>query len=785
MRKKSAQQKSTGNAESPDVFLGFIDRLEAIGNHGIWIVLSITGLILTYVFWDFFTGAKVLLYKDIGSDSINIFYPIYRQFATLWNDHGTTSGYVLNYTMGQDLGFNAFDIFSWILVQGGPDNVAGNIAHAEAAKMILSTVLGYFFFRYQGISNLVSSVGALCIGFSGFIVLTSSGWYYQSHEAFYFILAIWATEYSIQRKPFYYVILPLAIALVTQVAGFFFIYTMATLIAYCVFKSVLAHNQRIPSWTAGLVTVGLIVVGLGVSHNTVMDTIDTLQNSGRAESIKQSKAVSVYGTDTKVSMFDLAPKRDYANIVLRAYNNNLMGTGNGFRGMMNYLEAPLLYYGLPMLFFIPFLFVGQDRKTKIAYAVLVGLALMMLIFPWFRFAFWNFQLDYFREFTMLLGFVLLFVAIHGLEQLTKTTSKTFTWLTPLVVLLVLALPFMVSKSAGYIDPAVKTTVVLVIIGYAVALLTYVVTRNQLALAAVLLLTVLDLTSNANTTINKRDLLSTREIEQGALYGGASLKAIDWIKSKDRDLYRVVKFTASGPTMHSSLNDAMVQGFNGIVGYSSFHNKYYLRFMEKLGCRDPRNPNDAKWVYKAITRPYLASMLGAKYFISNDRPMGFDDQLFPLTKQIDNVFIHESKTALPLVIAYDSYVTEDEFATQQSGRNDYMLYRAAIIGKVNEGMLGSTPHYDLQSDTIRNVRTIDFAKAADERRAMLQAKVKPTLSGLEGTISLQRDGIVVVQIPYSEGMSVTVDGKPVKTFVANFGFLGFRCKAVSAKMIVKV
>jgi hypothetical protein len=784
MRKKNAQRKSTDNIGAADAFLGIIDRIEAVGNHGIWVVLSITGLILTYVFWDFFTGAKVLLYKDIGSDSINVFYPIYRQFAILWHNYGATSGYLLNNTMGEGLGFSPYEFFTWILVQGGPDHVPSNIVYAETTKILLSTILGYFFFRYQRISNLVSTIGALCIGFSGFIILATSGWYYQSLEAFLFVLAMWATEHALQRKPLYYVILPLVVAMVTQIAGTIFIHIMATLIVYCVFKSILAYFQRVP-WMSGPIAVGLIVIGLGISHNTIRATIDTLQNSGRAESIKQSNAVSVYGTDTKVSMFDLAPRRDYANIVLRAYNNNLMGTGNGFRGMMNYLEAPLLYYGLPMLFFIPFLFVGQDRKTKIAFGVLVGLTVMMLIFPWFRFAFWNFQLDYFREFTMLLGFVLLFVAIHGLEHLTKTTSKTFTWLTPLVALLVLALPFMVSKSAGYIDPAVKTTVVLLIIGYAAVLLTYVVTRNQLALVAVLLLTVLDLTSNANTTINKRDLLSTREIEQGALYGGTSLKAIDWIKSKDRDLYRVVKFTSSGPTIHTSLNDAMVQGFNGIVGYSSFHNKYYLRFMEKLGCRDPRNPSDAKWVYKAITRPYLASMLGAKYFLSNDRPMGFDDQYFPLTKQIDNVYIHESKTALPLVIAYDSYVTEDEFATQQNGRNDYMLYRAAIIGKTDEGLLGSMPHYDLQADTVRNVRNIDFAKAADERRAMLQAKVKPTLSGLEGTINLQRDGIVVVQIPYSEGMSVTVDGKPVKTFVTNFGFLGFRCKATSAKMIVKV
>jgi hypothetical protein len=770
MSKKKQQQGANSTKPSVESGVSIIDRFESLGNHGIWMVLSIAALMITYVYWDFITGAKVLLYKDIGSDSINIFYPMYKQFATIWEQYGSTSAFSLNSVMGQPTSFSPFDIFSWLTVIGGPDNVASGIVYTEALKIALSTVLGYFFFRYQGVSNYASTIGSVCIGFSGFIVLASSGWYAQSHEAFYFVLAIWSAEYAIQRKPLFYVILPLSVAIVVQVSGYFAVYVVATLIAYSIFKSVL-HHLKGGSVSSGLLAIALIVIGLGVSYNSVLTTFDVIQNSGRAESIKQSNAVSAYGTNMDVSVFELAPKRDYANIILRAYSNNLMGTGNGFKGMMNYLEAPLIYYGLPMLFFIPFLFISQNRENRIAYGCLSGLALVMLVFPWFRFAFWNFQLDYFREFTMLLGFVLLFTAIHGLDHLLKLKAKKYLWLTVMTAFTVLSLPFIAAKSAGFIEVSVRTNVTLAIVGFAIAWSAYVMTRKQELLLAVFVITAFDLASNANTTVNKRDVLTTREIEQGALYGGSSLKAIEWIKSKDADLYRIVKFNPSGPTIHASLNDAMVQGFNGIVGYSSFHNKYYLRFMEKLGCRDPRNPSEAKWVYKAITRPYLASMLGARYFLVNDRPMGFDEQLFPAVKQIDNVFIHESKTALPLVIAYDSYITEDEFATQQNGRNDYMLYKAAVIGSADIGLLGSTTHYNLNTDTVRAVRGIDFAQAAEERKAMMKVNVKPTAHGLEGTIDLKRDAIVVLQVPYAESMSMTIDGKPVKTFVANWGFVG--------------
>jgi uncharacterized membrane protein YfhO len=221
---------------------------------------------------------------------------------------------------------------------------------------------------------------------------------------------------------------------------------------------------------------------------------------------------------------------------------------------------------------------------------------------------------------------------------------------------------------------------------------------------------------------------------------------------------------------------MVQGFYGIVGYSSFHNKYYLRFMEKLGCRDPRNPSEAKWVFKAITRPYLASMLGAKYFLVNDRPMGFDDQLFPAIKQVDNIFIHESKTALPLLVAYDSYITEEEFATQQNGRNDYMLYKAAILSSNDAAQSGSITHYDLAADTVVTVRNFHFAQAAAERKSLMQVSAKPTLEGLEATVNLKRDAIVVIQIPFDAKYSVTSNGKSLKTMLTNFGFIGLTLQA---------
>jgi hypothetical protein len=716
---------------------------------------------------------------------VNIFYAQWVQWTKLWETYRATSGYSLETAMGQSIGFNVWSPFNWIISTGGTANIASNIATTEILKALITAPLGYFFFRYQQFTNITSTVGALCLSFAGFISLGASGWYVHSTEALAIVLTLWAAEYAISKRVFYFIVFPASLYYVGVVTGYLLIYLGAALIVYFVIRTITERHGRDMA-TALALRLGLLLVSLAASYQVFSSTFAMATTSGRAESIKSASTASAYGTDMTVSMFDTAPRAEYSNILLRAYSNNLMGTGNGFRGMMNYLEAPLLYYGLAMLLFLPFFFVGQDKRMRIAYGVLLGAVVMLLIFPWFRFAFWGFKLDYFREYTMLIGAVLLILAMRGLNTFVTAPGKTHTWLAPVATLVAIVLPFALAKPATLIDPSQKTSLILLLLGLGGVATAYAVTRRKDLLLGLVVLTSIDLSYNAYTTINKRDLLTTREIDQGMLYGGSSLKAINWIKSQNTaDLYRIAKFTPSGPTMHTSLNDAMVQGFNGIVGYSSFHNKYYLRFMEKLGCRDAKNPSDAKWVYKVITRPYLASMLGVKYFLVNDRTMGFDEQLFPAVKQIDNIYIHEAKTALPLLIAYDSYITEDEFATQQNGRPDYMLFKAAVLGSADIANVGSATHYNLSTDTVRNVRSADFALAASERTSLMQVSTKATKNGLDATIDLKRDGIVVIQIPYDENLTVTVDGKPAKTFVANLGFVGVTLKNGRHSIVVKL
>ena len=768
---KSTRPTTKATSSAPQS-LGVIDQLESIGNHGLWITLGFAVLMLVVIYWDMLTGARVLLFKDIGSDSINIFYPQWVQWTKLWETYGATSGFSLETVMGQSIGFNVWSPFDWLIATGGTANIPQNVAYVEMLKALITSALGYFVFRYQQFTNVTSIIGGLCLGFCGYIALGASGWPVHSAEAMFMVLALWIAEYALAKKPFYYVVMPILLAYLAIMTSYLFIYLSAALFVYFLARTFTSMEQRQALKASGIL-IGLLLVGMALSYNTFQSTFALATSSGRAESIKQAATASTYGTKMDVSMFDTAPRAEYSNIILRAYSNNAMGSGSSFRGMMNYLEAPLLYYGLPMLLFLPFVFVGQDKKSKIIFGALLGMCFVLLLFPWFRFAFWGFKLDYFREYTMLIGVVMLLLAMRGLNNIVTSPYATIKWLAPASVFVVLILPFTLAKPAALFDPSQKTVIALLILGYGAALVSFAYTRRKDLLIALVLVTVLDLTLNANTTINKRDLLTTREIEQGALYGGSSLKAVNWIRSQNSGLYRIVNFNPSSTTIHKSLNDAMVQGYNGIIGYSSFHNKYFLRFMAAMGCRDPRNPSEAKWVFKAILRPYLASILGMKYVLVSDKPMGFDPEYFPLVKQIDNIYVHESKLAMPLLVAYDSFITEDEFSALPEGRNDYMLYKAAVLGGSDASKVGRISHYNIAADTITAARNTNFVQAAQALRSNMTVEQSTTTqNGITASITMQRPGLVVVSIPYDENITVTIDGTPTTPVLANLGFIGF-------------
>jgi uncharacterized membrane protein YfhO len=236
-------------------------------------------------------------------------------------------------------------------------------------------------------------------------------------------------------------------------------------------------------------------------------------------------------------------------------------------------------------------------------------------------------------------------------------------------------------------------------------------------------------------------------------------------------YRVAKVYPSGPSMHGSLNDAMVQGFNGLVGYNSFHNKYYLRFMRELGCIDPTKSDESKWVYKVLNRPYLASFLGARYFLNKGRYLEFDPINFANAAQVGDVFISRSNIAMPLAVHSNTYIIEDDFRRLSTSAKDFVLYSAVVVNSADTDKLQGLTAYNL-ADTVNAGNAQSFAQAAAQRRSLASSELQTTVSGLAGSITVNEPGVLMIQIPYDPRLQIQIDGKEANYFIGNFGCILF-------------
>ena len=767
MKKTTQQPPQKASAPSKP---SIIDRFEAMGAHGVWVVLGIALLMVAYVFWDYLTLAKVLLYTDIGSDSVNIFYPQFLQNARMWQTYQSTSGYSLETVMGTPTSINVWDPASWMMIWGGPDAVPYAFAFVEAFKMLVSSIFGFLFFRLQGVRNTTATIGALCLAFSGYAALGASGWYVHSHEVMLLAIAVWAAEYAIAKRPLYYVLLPAAMVFIAHNNTILTIYVVAMLVAYLAVRTVEHSDWKQRLLPAGI-TLALMLGGLALSYNQFAALRTQVTESGRAESIEKAGAASSYGTNMNVGPTEMADSKERTNIVLRSYSGAMMGSGNAYKGMMNFLEGPLLYFGLAMLLFTPFFLAATDKRRRIVFGILLLALLVLTFFPWFRFAFWGFKLDYFREYTMLIGMALLVMSMRGLDLFSAGSTSAIKWIPAATAVAAIMVLQGVGASPTDVDPDMRSTVTALLVGFAGVAATMAITRRPVVLLGFIALTVIDLTVNADATINDRKVITTAQIKQGVLFGDDTRKAVDWIKQHDTGLYRIAKLDQSGPAMHQSLNDAMVMGFNGLIGYSSWHNKYYLQFMDEMGLADRTTTADAKWVYKVLFRPYLSSLLGAKYIIRKGSYLGFDDKYVPPLHRTDGAYINESKHALPLLVAYDSYVTLEQIRRLEPFKRELTLYRAAVVAPSAATGMNLAP-YPLSLDTATAVRNDDIAGWAAERRAMMSVEGKTTQHGITASVNLSKDAMVVAHIPYDANIVVRIDGKPTQTTIANIGFVGF-------------
>lgn len=741
---------------------------DVLGKYRYYLLFSLIALIIVFIFKDFILLKKIYLFKDFGSDSINISYPSYYSLANYIEQEG-----IPKWLFSQGMGQNVFpaglsDPFSLLIILMGKNLVYYSIFFVELLKIFCAGFFFHFFLKKINLSDYAAFIGAILYSFSGFVVLGGQ-WNIFSTQAVYIALLLYSFEKLYQDDS--WILFPVAIFLIAshQPVDVYFIGMF--LLFYILFR-LLGDRRDKRMKISGLLTrvVLLGMTGLAVSAlffiNGLQIMLESPRVGGDASYFGSLIAQPVFGLENQVY-----GKSHYLTALMRFFSCDILGSGSKFRGWYNYIEAPLFYCGLLTLVTFPHFLSLSDKRKKIIFIFVTVLFAIAIIFPFFRYSYWLYTGNYYRIFSFFAAIALILAALKSLDYMDAGNNADIkiTAGTILVLLFILYYPY---TNAQIINRDIRNAVAVFLVVYSllIYLLRFPSIKNAVKMM-LLAVMVAELIWLYNPAVNKRSVILGRELSQKIGYNDYTTDALAFVKSHDKTFFRVNKDYYSGRAVHEGLNDANAQEFYGTASYHVFNQLNYINFLEELGIIEKRNEYGTRWSRGLTKYPLLHSFASVKYALTreqNPHLLHFGYDLFQ--DKFGDVQVLKNKYALPLGFTYEKYIPLNDFKALPQNRKIITLYKAAVIDDSLYHDFGRLEKYDPD-----NIREDYFNKEYFNDIKLLSRNTlnisEQGQNKIRGTINVDQDKILFFSIPFDRGWAVQVDGKNIRPMMINIGFIG--------------
>lgn len=731
----------------------------------LYYLLGISLVVCYYIFSDFINLKKVYLFRDIGSDSLNIYFPALASMS----DYLKTDG-IPGWTFSQGMGQNMFplwfsDLFSDFLILFDKSKIPYGIVYMEIIKIFLAGLVFYKFLKELKLSNFSSLLFSFLYSFSGFIILGGC-WTLFSSEALYAAIILYGFERWLNHQKFTWLVI--GIALMAFIQPFFlFMYTIL-LAGYAIvrYHDVKEKNNK-QFYIFILKTIGLACLAVLITSYQLF--ADLLQFT---ESPRVGGEASSFAKLLKQPMFDLADDVLRFTTVFRSFGSDMLGTGSNFKGWQNYLEAPNFYCGILCLITFPQFFSSLTKRQKYFYGTITVLFCLPIFFPFFRYAFWAFSGDYFRTYSLVVIFFMIMFsarAISYIEQHGKL-NKIVLGVTVLILLFLLYTPAAQFKTA--INTDLRSFATILIFAYSALLFGLSQSTNIKHISKVLLIIIciIEIASFSSITVNKRDVVTQRILNDKLGYNDYTVESVKFLKQTDKSFFRLNKDYSSGLAIHSSINDAKAQGFYGTPSYFSFNQKNYIKFLGDLNVIDVKDENSTRWAKGLSDRPILFSIASGKYWLSKRTDNAVMGMGFDSIAKFGDVKVYKNKYALPLGFTYNKIIGEDEFKKLSPTQKDFCLLRACVIGNEDKTTFETLPKFNL-ADTTAALDFNNYLTYVNELKKDNYTITMFSENNIIGNINSPEVKILFFSIPFDEGWTAKLNDKDAKLYRLNCGLTG--------------
>src|SRR5438874_840819 len=716
------------------------------------------------VYQHFIFGQGTLLYKDVGVDSINIYYPRYVLVSDYIRDEGIPS-----WSFRVGMGQNIFSSLSALLITPVVWLAKGAIARALVYQHLLYVMLsGLFFARFlanRGLAFASCLLGALLLSFSAYMCMGSC-WYFHANEVVCFTFLLFAAEQAASRGRWVY------LAPAVTIVGFlgaFHLYLAALFLCFYVPVRLIERFswQPLPilRTSALLAAAALLGVGLGaiLSVNSFYGLMNSPRGAGPSSLVGQLSSKPIFGLESSLH---------YMTVVLRPFGSDLMGTGNDFRGWQNHLEAPMTYCGLLSLVIFPQIFVGSTLRHRILYGLFFGLVLLATLFPWFRYLFWAFQGDYYRTLSLFAVFGIITLGMTAFSRYLEGGRLNLWVLGGTIFLLIGILYFPRREFQSLINPSLRIAATAFLLSYTILLsVGQLVKRPQIIAWIIVALAAIEIVYFDQITVANRPTVTKTELVQRTGYNDETVDAVRDINARDKSFFRIRKTWGSGPGMLESLNDAMVFGYYGTSSYSSFNNLNYIKFLIAVGAMSESDlSTDTRWSYGLQEYPLLSTFACEKYVLTNN-PVPFETaEYYEFVRRYGNKYLFRNQLFLPLGLSFGYYITEDVFLQLPQWAKPLALLNAAVLSN-RDAANEPGPSPLTMGDIKYQVIDTSLPDIAAKRRSTALNISSFRQTRIDGTIQLNQRSVLVLQTPFDPGWHAFQDGRVVPVLTADFGLLG--------------
>ena len=750
---------------------------DSISGKDVSVILSILVLLCFAVFHKFILGQAAYLFKDVGSDTLNVFYPNFINISEiLWG--GSFPGWSFEQGLGQNVfPFSLSDPAADLLYIIGVDNLSYGIIWMEIFKIVCGGLLFFCFLKKIGLGTNPAYIGSSLYAFSGFMIVGGS-WYIFSTLGLYAALLLFSFELMYSERDWR--LFPVSIALIAAY-NFVSLYTCASfLLLYALFRITAEEGVKfekiIPLFLRMLLLGVLgVLISAVFSIPNLFQMIDTSRVSGGA---------SHTNTLAAIPMLELGNSHYLATILMRTFSSDLLGNGNNYKGWWNYLESPMSYCGLISLVLLPQVFVLFRTRKKIVYGLFAGIFIFAEIFPWFRRAFWLFYGDYFRDFSLFSSIAFIVISMLALDRIIKGEKVNHLVLAACVAILLAALYYpynlILRGEQGnpiqwleVIDHGVQARIAIFLglISAGFVLFSFEKSR-RFAPVFLLAITLVELAIFSYDSVNTRDVVTKADMQKKAGYNDHSIEAISFVKQFDKDFFRIEKNYGSSPAMHTSLNDSKVQHYFGSSSYHSFNQTNYINFLTICDVLSPRIriEGETRWAPGVKNAPLLQILTGVRYllFKGNFSSHPKLNEIYSILGNFDEVVVLKSKYALPLGVAYDAYMLQSDFIRLDTNRKHIALLKAIMVPDSMASALSEMTRIseaDLSSGTYS---AKELSADTDKLKASSLHLNYFANNGFEGGINARIKQLVFFSFPFDSGWKAQVNGKDAPILMVDGG-----------------